>query len=211
MILRSLLIQVCLAVILDTPRMHFGNMGWLGLAWYTPQQFPAMTPKAFLTLHMCVCLFLGRSGLFGKRALYYIGHSCAIPGALRTHFSNTLRSNAKPHAKLLGIQRESTPVHWNPADIDPSSLKRAKIRKYFTSELMVWINPQRAYGSKPRFQKASLRGCIPCASRITKKSPCYVGLFLRTKGTWSFHVCTYSVCTHFSNTPRRPCASRITI
>jgi len=38
------------------------------------------------------------------------------------------------------------PVHWKPADINPGSLKWAKIGKYFSSELMVQIKQKKVRG-----------------------------------------------------------------
>jgi len=60
------------------------------------------------------------------------------------------------------------PVHWKQADIDPGSLKWAKIGEYISSELMVRIKQNRVYGVETPLPRSFLGGVAQNLEIISK-------------------------------------------
>ena len=65
------------------------------------------------------------------------------------------------------------PVHWKQADIDPGSLKWAKIGEYISSELMVRIKQNRVYGVETPLPRSFLGGVAQTLEIISKTLTTY--------------------------------------
>jgi len=92
------------------------------------------------------------------------------------HTSTRIQSARKASWNPEGVE----PVHSNPAEINPGSLKWMEIRKYFSSELMRQIKQKNVYGVENPLSRS------------------FLGRYARIYVTWLIDMCARIHDTHRS-------------